>query len=62
MGKSMKKITDSLTEAATSVTSVLLIIGGAGALKEVLVASGVSQYIGNQLQPLALSPIFLVGA
>ena len=38
---------------------VLLIISGAGALKQILIDSGVSQYVGNLLQLSTISPLIL---
>jgi len=37
----------------------MLLIAGAGALKQVLVDSGVSKYIGEMLSQSSLSPLFL---
>ncbi len=59
LGRSMSDITDSLSKAVTSITMVLLIIAGAGALKEVLIASGVSQYIGELMDAASISPLIL---
>ena len=58
-GRSMEDISGSLAKAVASITMVLLIIGGAGALKEVLVASGVSSYIGELMSHSSLSPLLL---
>jgi Gnt-I system high-affinity gluconate transporter len=58
-GRSMEDISGSLAKAVASITMVLLIIGGAGALKEVLVASGVSDYIGELMSGSRLSPLLL---
>jgi Gnt-I system high-affinity gluconate transporter len=38
---------------------IMLLIAGAGALKQVLVDSGVSKYIGELLSRSSLSPLFL---
>ena len=38
---------------------VLLIISGAGALKQILIYSGVSEYIGGLLQITSLSPLLI---
>ena len=38
---------------------IMLLIAGAGALKQVLVDSGVSKYIGDLLSQSSLSPLFL---
>ena len=58
-GRKMEDIMTSLVKAVASITMVLLIIGGAGALKEVLVASQVSEYIGQLLEQSSLSPLLL---
>ncbi|MEN7551804.1 gluconate:H+ symporter [Rapidithrix thailandica] len=58
-GYKMKPLMDDLAHAVSSITMVLLIIAGAGSLKEVLVQSGVSDYIGALLKGTALSPLFL---
>jgi Gnt-I system high-affinity gluconate transporter len=58
-GRTMDDLSASLAKAVASITMILLIIGGAGALKEVLVASGVSDYIGELMSGSRLSPLFL---
>ena len=58
-GRTMGDIMASLTHSISSLTMVMLIIGGAGALKQVLVDSGVSAYIGQLLRGSAVSPLFL---
>lgn len=58
-GRTMTDIMGSLTHAISSLTMVMLIIAGAGALKQVLVDSGVSKYIGEVLSGSSLSPLFL---
>ncbi|MFT5736787.1 MAG: Gnt-I system high-affinity gluconate transporter [Maribacter sp.] len=58
-GKNMKEVMDSVASAITGITMVLLIIAGAGALKQVLIDSGVSEYIGEMLKGSAISPLIL---
>ena len=58
-GKKMKEVMESVSSSISGITMVLLIIAGAGALKEVLVDSGVSQYIADLLKGSSLSPLFL---
>jgi len=58
-GQSITEIMKSSTDSIKSVTMVLLIIAGSGALKEILIDSGVSQYIGGLLNGSNLSPLFL---
>ena len=50
---------DSVGTAITGITMVLLIISGAGALKQVLIDSGVSEYIGDILKDSSVSPLIL---
>ena len=58
-GKKMKEVMDSVASAITGITMVLLIIAGAGALKQVLIDSGVSEYIGEMLKGSSISPLIL---
>ncbi len=58
-GRAMKELMDSVAASVSGITMVLLIIAGAGALKEVLIDSGVSKYIGEMLQGSAISPLIL---
>lgn len=58
-GRKMPDIMNSLTHSVTSITMIMLLIAGAGALKQVLVDAGVSKYIGALLSDSTLSPLFL---
>ena len=58
-GKSMDDIMKIYATAASGITMVLLIISGAGALKQILIDSGVSKYIGGLLQITSLSPLLI---
>lgn len=58
-GRKMTEIMSSVSNAVAGITMVLLIIAGAGALKEVLIDSGVSDYIGNMLKGSSISPLIL---
>jgi len=58
-GRKMTDIMNSLAHSVTTITMIMLLIAGAGALKQVLVDSGVSKYIGELLSRSALSPLFL---
>jgi len=58
-GKEMTEIMGSVASSISGITMVLLIIAGAGALKEVLVDSGVSDYIANILKDSSFSPLLL---
>ncbi len=56
---SIKKLMADYGEAVKDISVILLIIAGAGALKQVLADSGVSAVIGNHLQNLSLHPLVL---
>lgn len=58
-GKKMTDIMDSMSSSISGITMVLLIIAGAGALKEVLIDSGVSLYIADSLKDSTVSPLLL---
>jgi Gnt-I system high-affinity gluconate transporter len=58
-GRKLREIMSSLTHSVVSLTVIMLLIAGAGALKQVLVDSGVSKYIGDLLSHSSLSPLFL---
>lgn len=58
-GKKMTEVGETVAESIKGITMVLLIIAGAGALKQVLVDSGVSQYIADMLKDSTLSPLLL---
>lgn len=58
-GKKMKEVMNTVAGAVTGITMVLLIIAGAGALKQVLIDSGVSVYIGEALKDSSISPLIL---
>ena len=57
--KKMPELMSSVSSSVSSITMILLIIAGAGALKQVLVASGVSDYIGALLNGSSISPLIL---
>lgn len=58
-GRKITDIMNSLAHSVTTITMIMLLIAGAGALKQVLVDSGVSKYIGELLSQSSLSPLFL---
>ena len=60
--KYWKKISDIMkifSSSLSGITMVLLIIAGAGALKQILIDSGVSDYVAELLQKVSLSPLIL---
>ena len=58
-GRTMTEVMETVAESIKGITMVLLIIAGAGALKQVLVDSGVSDYIADMLKGSSLSPLLL---
>ena len=58
-GRKMTEVMNTVAESIKGITMVLLIIAGAGALKQVLVDSGVSDYIADMLKGSSLSPLLL---
>jgi Gnt-I system high-affinity gluconate transporter len=58
-GFTMKKIMGFYTEAVKDVSMILLITGGAGALKQILIESGVSNEIADILKGLPLNPLII---
>jgi Gnt-I system high-affinity gluconate transporter len=58
-GKGMKQVMHYYGEAIKDVTLILLIIGSAGALKQVLTESGVSKEIAESMQHIQLPPLVL---
>jgi Gnt-I system high-affinity gluconate transporter len=57
--KKMPEVMQSVADAITTVAMILLIIAGGGALKQVLVDSGVANYIGTVMQGSSISPLLL---
>lgn len=55
----VKAVMSTCTEAVKDVAMILLIIAGAGALKEVLAQSGVSEQIAGEMQTWPIHPLIL---
>jgi len=58
-GKKMTEVMKMLSDSVLGVAMIMLLISGAGALKQVLVDGGVSDYIGGLMKNSGLSPLFL---
>ncbi len=58
-GMSMKKVMDIYSESVKDIAMILLIMGGAGALKQILIDSGVSENIAVLLSGLDIHPLVL---
>jgi len=58
-GNKMTDVMNDLAHSISSIAMILLIIAGAGGLKAVLVASGISEYLGEILRQSGASPLIL---
>ena len=58
-GKSMKLIMEHYADAVKDIAMILLVIAGAGALKQVFIDSGVSEQVAKNLHGLSINPLFL---
>ncbi len=58
-GKKIPEVMNNLAHSVSSIAMILLIVAGAGSLKEILVASGISDYLGELLRESGGSPLFL---
>ncbi len=59
MGRTMTSTMTVLTSSIAGIASVLLIISGAGALKQVLIETGISEQLGQLFASSGISPILL---
>lgn len=59
MSFTMKKIMDYYTHAVRDVSMIIMIIGGAGAFKQILIESGISNEIAEVLKNLPLNPLII---
>jgi Gnt-I system high-affinity gluconate transporter len=58
-GNKMSEVMKDLAHSISSIAMILLIIAGAGGLKAVMVASGISEYLGEILRQSGASPLIL---
>jgi len=58
-GKSMTEVMKIIEQAVLVIAMILLIVGGGGALKQILIESGVGKYIGALMAGSNLSPLLL---
>jgi Gnt-I system high-affinity gluconate transporter len=58
-GRKMTEVMNDLTHSISSIAMILLIIAGAGGLKSIMVASGISDYLGELLRHSGASPLIL---
>jgi len=58
-GKKMTDVMNIVAESISGIAMILLIIGGGGALKQVLIDSGVGNYISSMMSGSNISPLLL---
>lgn len=58
-GKKMAEVMKLMEEAISGIAMILLIIGGAGALKQVFIEAGLNEYLGEALKSIKISSIVL---
>jgi Gnt-I system high-affinity gluconate transporter len=58
-GRSLPSVMNTFGSAINDVASILLVIAGSGAFKEVLIKSGVNAQIAQALQGLSMDPLIL---
>jgi len=58
-GKTLQSISDIFSGSVKDIAMIMLIIGGGGALKQVLIDSGISDYIVANLNGTNMSPLIL---
>ena len=58
-GKTLPEIMKTVESAVLTIAMILLIVGGGGALKQILIDSGVGKYIGELAAHSNLSPLIL---
>jgi Gnt-I system high-affinity gluconate transporter len=59
LGKKLNDVMKLMEEAISGIAMILLIIGGAGALKQVFVEAGLVDYLAEALKSVHISPILL---
>ncbi|GAB3495963.1 gluconate transporter [Spirosoma knui] len=58
-GMTMKAVTKDMEEAVKAIAPILLVIAGAGALKQIFTDSGTSKFIGSMLADMSIPPLVL---
>ncbi|TAK38514.1 MAG: gluconate permease [Saprospiraceae bacterium] len=59
MGRTVRQVMESMTESVGAIAMIMLIIAGGGALKQVLVDSGTSDYIVGLMKGTAVPPLVM---
>ncbi len=58
-GKTVNEVSNSLGDAVKDISMIIFVIGGAGALKQILTDTGISNQIANSLQTMHVHPLFV---
>lgn len=58
-GRKMVEVMRDLSHSISSIAMILLIIAGAGSLKEIMVVSGISEYLGEMMSQSSIPPLIL---
>ncbi len=58
-GKNLRAVMSSLGESVKDIVMIIFIIGGAGALKQILIDTGISQQITGGLSTMDVHPLLL---
>lgn len=58
-GKNMKQLSISITDSIKDIASILMIVGAAGALKQVLTDTGINAEIAASLQHININPLIV---
>ncbi len=58
-GRNMAEVMITIKDSISSIAMILLVIGGGGAFKQVLVDSGVSNYVADMITGTGISPLIL---
>lgn len=58
-GKKMPELMNSITQSVSSIAMILLIIGGGGAFKQILIDSHVDKYVAGLMEGSTMSPLIL---
>lgn len=59
VGRSMKEIMDSFSKAIEGIAMIIFVVGAGGAFKEVILDSGVGDYIASMMENTTISPLIM---
>lgn len=59
VGRSMKEIMESFSKAIESIAMIIFVVGAGGAFKEIILDSGVGDYIASMMENTTISPLIM---